>query len=235
MKSRLIEFFKSAKIFMLRCKEFSLTWQLGRYVEKNKDALPRHDKNSSVEFSAEVKSKKEYLNNEIKQLLKEWGNDRDKILEYIQANGTIVLESDKVEKKLKLLKEEIGLILATKGIEAFKINLMLFRKIGFRTPNLFVVDSNNTDIYILIQQFHKWYFMKNGFSGYDKKSIKLLERLRGKDSESIYSKLNNKDITLLRQAIARDVESIEFVEQYARETAGAKNALEKMQNGGASI
>jgi len=77
--------------------------------------------------------------------------------------------------------------------------------------------------------------MKNGFSGYDKKSIKLLERLRGKDSESIYSKLNNKDITLLRQAIARDVESIEFVEQYARETAGAKNALEKMQNGGASI
>jgi len=51
----------------------------------------------------------------------------------------------------------------------------------------------------------------------------------------LYSKLNNKDITLLRQAIARDVESIEFVEQYARETAGAKNALEKMQNGGASI
>ena len=138
MKSRLIEFFKSAKIFMLRCKEFTLTWQLGRYVEKNKDALPRHDKNSSVEFSAEVKSKKEYLNNEIKELLKEWGNDRDKILEYIQANGTIVLESDKVEKKLKLLKEEIGLILATKGIEAFKINLMLFRKLGLE-PRIYLL------------------------------------------------------------------------------------------------
>ena len=138
MKSRLIEFFKSAKIFMLRCKEFSLTWQLGQYVEKNKDALPRHDKNSSVEFSAEVKSKKEYLNNEIKELLKEWGNDRDKILEYIQANGTIVLESDKVEKKLKLLKEEIGLILATKGIEAFKINLMLFRKLGLE-PRIYLL------------------------------------------------------------------------------------------------
>ena len=49
-------------------------------------------------------------------------------------------------------------------------------------------------------------------------------------------KIKPDDIVKLQDAIARDVESISFVEKYARETGGSKKALEKIKNGvGAKI
>ena len=65
----------------------------------------------------------------------------------------------------------------------------------------------------------------------------MLKDVNGKgNTDSIISRLKPDDIEKLQDAIARDVESISFVEKYARETGGSKKALEKIKNGvGAKI
>ena len=65
--------------------------------------------------------------------------------------------------------------------------------------------------------------------GYEK-SQKLLKRFNSKNEDDIISRLSLTDIALLKEAIARDVQSINFVVQYSKETAGARNALEKLKS-----
>ena len=77
--------------------------------------------------------------------------------------------------------------------------------------------------------------MQNGISGYDERAQNLLKQIN-KGNTTIIDKLTPNDINSLKEAVSRDVESISFVEQYARETAGSKKALDKIKNGlGAKI
>ena len=54
-------------------------------------------------------------------------------------------------------------------------------------------------------------------------------------SESDVNGMSVEEIIGLKEAIARDREAAEFVIQLAKESSGAKKALEKMQQGGANI
>ena len=75
--------------------------------------------------------------------------------------------------------------------------------------------------------FHKWYAFKDGLPGFDEKSQKLLKKFNSKNEDDLISKLSLTDIEGLKNAIARDVQSINFVVKYSKENAGAKKALEK--------
>ena len=75
--------------------------------------------------------------------------------------------------------------------------------------------------------------MKEGMPGYDEKSQILLQKFNLSDKQDkIISRLSIPEIENLRQAIARDVQSIDFMSQYSRENSGSKQALEKMKQDG---
>lgn len=227
----LIKLFKKTSLFLLRCQEQVITLRLGLFLNKNKKFIK-----PSITITAEVETKKKQLNDEIKNILKQYKNDSSLILDYISKNKTQVFKISNAKEVLSKFGEEPGLIPAYSGHKAFLLNLVLFKKLSCKTDAIFLIDDKDVDIYYLIQQFHKWYFMKNNFSGFDEKSQELLKAVNKGNEDSIISKLKPADMTSLSNAIARDVESISFVEQYARETAGSKKALEKIKNGlGASI
>lgn len=231
-----VQLFKKASLFLLKCQEQAITMQLSFYVNKNKKHLKKVAKGCSVTLSADTKNKKETLNNEIKTILKQYKNDTNKIIEYIAKHDTKVFALSNAKQVLARVNEEPGLIPAYSGMKAFVLNMLLFKKPSFKTDIMFIVDDKTVDIYYLIQQFHRWYFMKNNFEGFDFKSQNLLKAVNKGNEDAIIAKLKPDDIISLTNAIARDVESINFVEQYARETAGSKKALEKIKNGaGASI
>jgi hypothetical protein len=55
-------------------------------------------------------------------------------------------------------------------------------------------------------------------------------------SDSDVKEMSIEEILALKEAIARDAQAAEFVIQLAKESTGAKKALDKMKNdGGASI
>lgn len=227
----LINLFKKASMFFLRLQEQLITMRLSLFLNKNKKHLK-----STVVITAEIEDKKKQLNEELKALLKTYKNNPSLILDYIQNHNTKVYKLPKAKEILKNLNEEVGLLPAYSGLKAFVINLVLFKKISCKTEAVFIIDEADIDIYYLIQQFHRWYFMYNGFSGFDEKSQKLLKAVNKGNEDNIIAKLKPQEFELLNDAIARDVESISFVEQYARETAGSKKALEKIKNGlGAKI
>lgn len=227
----LINLFKKASMFFLRLQEQLITMRLSLFLNKNKKHLK-----STVVITAEIEDKKKQLNEELKALLKTYKNNPSLILDYIQNHNTKVYKLPKAKEILKNLDEEVGLLPAYSGLKAFVINLVLFKKLSCKTEAVFIIDEADIDIYYLIQQFHRWYFMYNGFSGFDEKSQKLLKAVNKGNENSIIAKLKPHEFALLNDAIARDVESISFVEQYARETAGSKKALEKIKNGlGAKI
>ena len=227
----LINLFKKASMFFLRLQEQLITMRLSLFLNKNKKHLK-----STVVITAEREDKKKQLNEELKALLKTYKNNPSLILDYIQNHNTKVYKLPKAKEILKNLNEEVGLLPAYSGLKAFVINLVLFKKISCKTEAVFIIDEADIDIYYLIQQFHRWYFMYNGFSGFDEKSQNLLKAVNKGNEDNIIAKLKPQEFELLNDAIARDVESISFVEQYARETGGSKKALEKIKNGlGAKI
>lgn len=232
----LIKLFKKTSLFLLKCQEQVLTMQLNFFLNKNKKHLKHSQGGCSITVNAEIETKKEYLNNEIKTLLKKYKNDSSLILDYIASHKTKVFKLSNAKKILEAIGEEPGLIPAHTGGKALLINFLLFKKIGLKTEPLFLIEDTDVDVYYLIQQFHRWYFMKNSFLGFDEKSQSLLKQVNKGNEDSIITKLTPDDITALRHAISRDVESINFVVQYARESAGSKKALDKIKSGlGASI
>ena len=226
-----INLFRKTSLFLMRCQGQILAMQLSFFLNKNKKYL----KNPNLAIFAESDSKKEKLNAELKNILKRYKNDSSLILDYITNHNTKVYKLREAKLTLARFGEEPGLIPAYSGLKAFAINLILFKKIGLSTKPMFIVEDGEIDIYFLIHQFHKWYFMQNGISGYDERAQNLLKQIN-KGNTTIIDKLTPNDINSLKEAVSRDVESISFVEQYARETAGRKKALDKIKNGlGANI
>lgn len=231
-----INLFKKASLFLLRCQEQVITMQLNFFLHKNKNHLKNNRNGCSVVVQAQIDKKKTELNDEIKSILKKYKNDTNLLIDYIIKHRTKVYKMSNAKKCLELVGEEPGLITSYKGLRALIFNFVVFRKISFKTDSMFILDDKDIDIYYFIQQFHRWYFMNNGFPGFDMKSQILLKQVNKGNEDSIIAKLKPNDIVDLQNAIARDVESITFVEQYARETAGSKKALDKIKNGlGATI
>lgn len=92
------------------------------------------------------------------------------------------------------------------------------------------------NIYYMLHQFHKWYGFKKNLPGYDEMAQDLFKDNLDNMSDSDVKEMSIEEILALKEAIARDAQAAEFVIQLAKESTGAKKALDKMKNdGGASI
>ena len=86
----------------------------------------------------------------------------------------------------------------------------------------------------MLHQFHKWYGFKMNLPGYDEKAQELFNENLNKMTDG--ADLNVEDILALKEAIARDSEAADFVINLAKESTGAKKALNKIkQDGSAEI
>ena len=77
--------------------------------------------------------------------------------------------------------------------------------------------------------------MKIDMPGFDPKAQ---ENFRKFVDEKSYLNLNNlsvEDIMALKEAIARDVDAIDFVQKIAKQNEGSQKAMKKLTDGGASV
>ncbi len=86
----------------------------------------------------------------------------------------------------------------------------------------------------MIQQFYKWYAKKLNLPGFEPETQDTLQKFLTSSDEDIKN-LSVEEILELKEAIARDVESIDFIVDMAKNTEGSQNALKKMTDGGASV
>jgi len=176
---------------------------------------------------------KERLEKEVKIILKHCENNPDKVFEFIEKKGTKVHKIPFAHKILKLIGLEEGLVAKLNGIKALYLTSVLAvlgkeNKISLTTKPMFVMRDLPLNSYYTIQQFHKWYATKLDMPGFDAKSQEHFQKYLDNINDESIKSLSMEEIIGLKEAIARDVEAINFVISLAKSTEGAKNALNKM-------
>lgn len=195
---------------------------------------------ASFELTGETEKIKAKLDNGIKIILKKFGNNPEMLLAFIEKSGTEVYKLPSAAKFLKLIGYEEGFVIATKGMKSFYINtivaLFAGQQINFslKTEPKFILSKKPCDKYFMIQQFYKWYAKKLNLPGFEPETQDTLQKFLNSNDENV-TELSVEEILELKEAIARDVESIDFIVDMAKNTEGSQNALKKMTDGGASV
>jgi len=198
-------------------------------------------KAASLELNSQTQKNKVKLENNVKTILKKCENDPKKLLEFVEKSGTKVYKIPFANKILKLVSYEEGFVGASKGLKAMYLNIIISFlagekiKLSFKTEPMFVLRDLQLDSYCMIQQFHKWYAMKLDLPGFDAEAQNNFQKFLSPSKDEKLKELSVEEILGLKEAIARDVEAINFIIDLAKSTTGSKNALKKMTAGGASI
>lgn len=201
-----------------------------------------YSKDYSMTLTSITERNKARLEYDIKALLKKSQNNPNSLLEFIEEKGTKVYKIDYANKILGFILEEEGLISAKKGLSALYLNLVISIlakepvKISFKTEPMFVLRDLPVDSYYMIHQFHKWYAMKLNLPGFDYVAQENFKKFFKASNDDEMKSLNVNEILSLKEAIARDVEAINFVVELAKSTDGSKKAMKLItQEQGASV
>ena len=191
---------------------------------------------ASVNFTQETENKKQEINEKLKPIIKKYINSPEKLINFIKVSGIKVYRINNAEKILLKADEEEGFILPCKGIKALVLNNLISLNteksvnVKFSSPAMFIFDKNNVEIYTVIRALHKYYGFKNNLPGFDENSQKIYKKIyKGGNSTSLINSCSINDIFACREALARDLESINFAIEFSVENERAKKALKKIK------
>ena len=186
---------------------------------------------ATLTINSSAKEKTKANRERIEKILDLYYKDPKKIFDYIKGAKTPVYIIKKADKILNFINEDEGFILPKKGFEAFYLNLILNKKFSLRTSEMFVMRSYNVNIYALIYQFYNWYCYKMKLDGYENETQEQFKHVFEICETSKIDELSFNEILGLKSAIRRDIEAIEFVQQFAKKKTMAKKNLDKIKQG----
>ena len=196
----------------------------------------------TLTLTTETEKILETMDAELKNIVKSCLTNPDKLLDFVKEQGTPVYKMKNADKILAKIKEEEGFITPLNGRKALYLNFMIGLlvekklKFSFETREMFVLRDLDINIYFMLHQFHMWYGFKKNLPGYDMKAQELFKDNLEEMSDDDVKEMSIEEILALKEAIARDSEAADFVINLAKESSGAKKALEKMKkDGGANI
>lgn len=230
--------------WFLSIQEKSLKFRLRNHLKRTYSKSTSKfvfSKGNTAHFSVQTEKNKQRLKTEAEVIIKKCGGDYAKLLKYISKNGTQVHKIPFANRVLAFINCEEGFIGEQRGINALFLSFVLMVlskekiRISIKTQPMFVMRDMPVDLYIMIQQFHKWYAMKLNLPGFDAESQENFQKFLDGANDSQIKDLSLDEIIGLKEAIARDVEAINFVVDLARATKGAQNAMKKLSDGGASV
>ena len=202
-----------------------------------KSSTTKYSMNSSctLKLSAETEFKKKEINNKLKAIVKKYINTPEKLIQYCRLQGIKVYNFKNADKLLQKLGEEEGFITPLKGLKALILNLIIgiiFENkicIKFTTNEMMVFNLDNSEIYTIARALHKYYGFKNNLPGFDYTSQETFKRVYNKrKTKSPFANCSVKEMYACKEAIARDLESINFTIQLSVEYENSKKALEKI-------
>ena len=178
-------------------------------------------------------SEKEKLHQQkVENLIEKHINNPNKLFDYIKGAKTPIYEIKNAKSILDKIGELEGFILPKKGIKALYLNLILNKKIGFKTSEMFVMSSYNVNLYAFLYQFYNWYCYKTKLSGYEDDIQEQFKHVFEICETSKIDELSYEEILNLKSAIKRDIEAIDFVKKITQKITLSKKNLNKIKQGG---
>ena len=220
---------------ILSLQEKFLKHRLSRTIGvKNTSKRKRHfGAGVLLDLNSMADAEKEQLEAEITNILKSYDYEPEKLLKYIETQGTKVFYIPEAKKLLNPIGENEGFIYPAKGSKALYLALGIEKKFKLKTDEMFVLSKGEINRYYFIYYFYNWYAFKKGIAGMDSESQELLKKYLFTETDT--KELQLADIYKLKDAIRQDKASIEFVVKLCRNYDGAKSALEKLKDGGAKL
>ena len=186
---------------------------------------------ATVSFDSKMREKMKKMKDTVKAIVKKNINTPEKLLEYVEKSGTKVIKIPYADKILSYVGEQEGFITPKSGFEALYLNIVLNKKIAFKTPEMFVLRDLPVNIYVMSHQFHKWYSYKMELPGYDYATQENFKRIFEFSDPKKVQQLSYSEVMSLKEALRRDVDAIEFVLELSKEQEGSKKTLDKIKNG----
>lgn len=186
---------------------------------------------ATLSFDSKTKEKMQKLKCAVKKIVKKNIKTPEKLLEYVEKSGTRVIKIPYADKILSYVGEQEGFITPKSGFEALYLNIVLNKKIAFKTPEMFVLRDLPVNIYVMSHQFHKWYSYKMELPGYDYATQENFKRIFEFSDPKKVQQLSYSEVMSLKEALRRDVDAIEFVLELSKEQEGSKKTLDKIKNG----
>lgn len=190
-----------------------------------------------LQLTSETENIKAELDKKVKEITKEKLNNPEKLLEFINEEGTDVFRLKNADIFLQLIGEEEGFIPPTKGFKALLLNLFVnfatYKKIviSFKSTDMFILRPLAVDIYYMIHQFHMWYAFKLGLPGFEFKDRENFKKVFKSLKQEDISNLTLGEIITLKETIARDTEAIDFVVNLCKEYDSSKKLVNKIKQG----
>lgn len=231
-------FAKNIQYFFLSIKEALLAKQLGKHLDTKFSSSTSKTVISGTEtltITAKTNQNIELVKKNVSDIMSSCANNPQKLLEYIEAQGTKVYKLKNASKILKPIGEEEGLITQLKGVKAFYLNFLIKHKFGLSFTPAIVLSEGTIEPYYMLREFYKWYSLNMKLPGFNFEAQENFKKYLKNVNDPSIKKLNYRDMLELKEAIARDSEANEFVINAVKEKEGSTNVFKKMNNGGASI
>lgn len=191
--------------------------------------------NCSLTLNTETNKNIELVKQNMRDIVKNSNFTAEFLLDMIKKKDVKIVYLKDAYKLLALLNAEEGLILERKGFEALMLNILAGNGFGFSTKPMFILEKGCKDFYFLLFHFYKMHSYFQKLPGLDYNSQSLF-RIYSRNPENCdLTQLGFEEMTALKEAIARDNEASDFVIEIAKQKDGAKNALSKIKDGGASL
>jgi len=191
----------------------------------------------TLKFSTDTEKIKSEIEEELKAIVKKYFDYPEKLINYIRLEYGNVYKIRNAEKILSVIGESEGFITPLKGLKALYLNFIVGFycegkiKLDLTTKGMFVFSYNNSEIYTIARALHKYMGFKKHLPGYDYKSQEIFKKMYNnqKNRSLILKQCSIKEMYACKDAIARDLESINFTIQLSDDYAKAKKTLKKIK------
>lgn len=179
---------------------------------------------ASLEISQKTNQLKEKTEKIAEKIVKKHLGDTDKTIEFLQKQNVRVFRTKFANGILKNISEKQGFITPLKGFKAFYLNFLLAlicdKKLVFKSNSdaLFVFNSKPVDKFFLAAQIYKYAAFKENMPGFEYDVQEKFKKIYYSPSMNLINSLTAGEIFALKEAIARDVESVDFAAKIQQET-----------------
>ena len=186
---------------------------------------------SGATLAIKSKNEKNVNKEKLEKIIESYLSEPKKFFEYIKGAKTQIHILKYAKKLLSFIDENEGFIYPKTGLKALYLNLILNKKIAFKTKEMFVMSSYNVNVYAFIYQFYNWYCYKMKLDGFEEETQEKFKHVFEFCETPKINTLSYEEIIALKTAIKRDVEAIEFVKNIVVKKSMAKKNLDKIKQG----
>lgn len=158
------------------------------------------------------------------KIIKKYFGDIPRTIKLLEKRGIKVYRTRFAVKLLGNINEKQGFLTPLKGYKAFYLNfwigLLCDKKFVFstKTNEMFVFTTKDIDNFYLASQVYRFVAFKKNLAGFEYEIQEKFKKIYKNPNVKNFNSLTAGDIFALKEAIARDVEAVDFATNLYSET-----------------